>query len=159
MRFIEDGPDIPDELLLARDAGDVILFCGAGVSQAEAGLPNFAGLARKVIGILGAAQDSRARLLLERALALEPVPGVGGLVATDRVFGLLEREFEVSDVRSAVAESIRPAPDVKLDAHRLLLDLATSRGVTRLVTTNFDRLFESCDPDLDSSGPPNLPDP
>ena len=46
MRFIEDGPVIPDELLLARDAGDVILFCGAGVSQAEAGLPNFAGLGR-----------------------------------------------------------------------------------------------------------------
>ena len=82
MRFIEDGPDIPDELLLARDAGDVILFCGAGVSQAEAGLPNFAGLWRKVIQILGAAQDSRARALLERALTLEPMPGVGGLVAT-----------------------------------------------------------------------------
>src|SRR5215207_7214013 len=145
MRFIEDGPDIPDELLLARDAGDVILFCGAGVSQAEAGLPNFAGLARKVIGILGAAQDSRARLLLERTLALEPMPGVGGLVATDRVFGLLEREFEASDVRTAVAEAIRPPFDAKLSAHRVLLHLATSHNVPRLVTTNFDLLFEKCD--------------
>ncbi|WP_162815860.1 SIR2 family protein [Microvirga aerophila] len=159
MRFIENGPNIPDELLVARDAGDVILFCGAGVSQAEAHLPNFADLGRKVIEILGAAQDSRARTLLERTLKLGAMPGVGGLVATDRVFGLLEREFEVSDVRAAVAEAIRPLPDAKLDAHRVLLDLATSRNVTRLVTTNFDLLFEACDPTLRSSGPPNLPDP
>jgi hypothetical protein len=159
MRFIANGPAIPDELLVARDAGDVILFCGAGVSQAEARLPNFACLASEVIRILSAAQDSRARALLERALALEPMPGVGGLVATDRVFGLLEQEFEVSDIRAAVAQAIRPAPDAKLDAHRVLLDLATSRGVTRLVTTNFDLLFEACDPALHRSGPPNLPNP
>src|SRR6266581_936287 len=125
MRFMADGPDIPDELLVARDAGNVILFCGAGVSQQEARLPSFAGLARKVIETLGTAQDSRSRVLLERALSLDPMPGVGGLVATDKVFGLLEQEFEISDVRSAVAEAIRPTPDVRLDAHRLLLDLAT----------------------------------
>lgn len=159
MRFISDGPDIPDELLVARDAGMVVLFCGAGVSQAKAELPNFADLAHRAIESLGAAQDSRARVLLERALALEPVPGVGGLVATDRVFGLLEQEFEILDVRAAVAEALRPKPDVKLDAHRTLLDLATARGVTRVVTTNFDLLFEACDPALRSSGPPTLPDP
>src|SRR3954468_10323254 len=106
MRFIAGGPNIPDELLVARDAGQVILFCGAGVSQEKARLPSFASLARKAIESLGAAQDSRARLLLERTLALEPVPGVGGLVATDRVFGLLEQEFKVSDVRAAVADAI-----------------------------------------------------
>jgi SIR2-like protein len=40
------------------------------------------------------------------------------------------------------------------------LDLATSRaGATRLVTTNFDLLFEECDPLLQCSGPPRLPDP
>ena len=159
MRFIADGPDIPDELLVARDAGKVIIFCGAGISQAEAKLPNFADLARKAIESLGAAQDSRARVLLKRALALDPVPGVGGLVATDRVFGLLEQEFEISDVRAAVAEAIQPETDAKLDAHRILLDLATARGVTRVVTTNFDLLFEACDPTLHSFGPPSLPDP
>lgn len=159
MRFIAGGPDIPDELLVARDSGQVILFCGAGVSQEKARLPSFAGLARKAIESLGAAKDSRARVLLERALALDPVPGVGSLVATDRVFGLLEQEFEISDVRAAVADAIRPEPDVKLDAHRVLLDLAAARGITRVVTTNFDLLFEACDPALHSSGPPSLPDP
>ena len=159
MRFTAGGPDIPDELLVARDAGKVILFCGAGVSQAEAKLPNFTELARRAIEILGAAQDSRARVLLGRALDFEPLPGIGGLVATDRVFGLLEQEFEIADVRAAVAQAIQPEPDAKLDAHRTLLDLATARGNTRLVTTNFDLLFENCAAELQSSGPPSLPDP
>jgi hypothetical protein len=35
----------------------------------------------------------------------------------------------------------------------VLLDLATSRGVTRLVTTNFDLLFEASNPTLRSFGP------
>jgi len=160
MRFVADGPSIPDDLLIARDAGDVIFFCGAGVSQAEAHLPNFEMLSRKVIDILGSALDSPARKLLAKALEMGRMAGVGGLLATDRVFGLLEREFEVADVRAAIAEAIKPAPDCALSAHRIVLDLATSRaGVTRLVTTNFDLLFEECDPNLPCSGPPQLPDP
>ncbi|MCJ2070580.1 SIR2 family protein [Methylobacterium sp. J-030] len=159
MRFLANGPDIPDELLVARDAGNVIFFCGAGVSQHEADLPNFVELAESVIEILGSAQDSRARSLLSRMKHIGPMPGVGGLIAADRVFGLLEREFEVADVRSAVAEAIEPKSNAGLGAHRVLLDLATARGITRLVTTNFDLLFENCDPSLSKSGPPNLPDP
>jgi len=160
MRFIPDGPSIPEELLVARDAGDVIFFCGAGVSQHEAGLPNFETLGRQVIDLLGAAQDSPARTLLVKSKEMGRMAGVGGLLATDRVFGLLEREFEVADVRAAVAEAITPEAGASLGAHRTLLKLATSRaGVTRLVTTNFDLLFEACDPDLPCSGPPRLPDP
>jgi hypothetical protein len=107
MRFIADGPNIPDEILVARDAGDVIFFCGAGVSQAESGLPNFEKLSRAVIEILGASVDSLARKLLDKALEMGRMAGVGGLLATDRVFGLLEREFEIGDVRAAVAEAIK----------------------------------------------------
>jgi hypothetical protein len=33
------------------------------------------------------------------------------------------------------------------------------RAVPRIVTTNFDLLFEACDSSIKSSGPPNLPDP
>lgn len=160
MRFLADGPSVPDDLLVARDAGDVIFFCGAGVSQHEAKLPNFEKLGHSVIDILGAAVESQARKLLDKAVETGRMAGVGGLLATDRVFGLLEREFEVNDVRAAVAEAIRPKPGYGLGAHQILIDLATSRaGVTRLVTTNFDLLFEECDPTLPCSGPPRLPDP
>lgn len=160
MRFTADGPSIPDDLLVARDAGDVVFFCGAGVSQHEAQLPNFEDLSASVIGILGSSLQSPARKLLRAAKAMDRIAGVGGMLATDRIFSLLEREFEVADLRSAIAEAIRPKPTYGLGAHRILLDLATSRtGVTRLVTTNFDLLFEECNRTLESWGPPQLPDP
>ena len=49
MKFIESGPDIPDELLLALDEGRVVFFCGAGVSRANAKLPDFFDLAGQVM--------------------------------------------------------------------------------------------------------------
>jgi len=53
MRFLANGPSIPDELLVARDEGRVIFFCGAGVSRARAGLTDFFGLAQRVVDTLG----------------------------------------------------------------------------------------------------------
>lgn len=45
-----EWPSIPDELLVARDAGDVIFFCGAGVSQHEAGFSPKRGRMRTLQG-------------------------------------------------------------------------------------------------------------
>lgn len=160
MRFTAHGPSIPDDLLLARDRSEVVFFCGAGVSQARAGLSNFAQLARKVMDQLGPARGSPARKLLEIATRLDPIEGVGGFVATDRVFSLLEREFDTSDIHAAVAAALKPQCDADLSAHQLVLDLAGRKsGAIRLVTTNFDRLFEDCDPEARSIGPAHLPDP
>ncbi|MDM9621093.1 SIR2 family protein [Rhizobium sp. S96] len=160
MRFTAHGPSIPDDLLLAHDRGEVVFFCGAGVSQARAGLSNFQQLARKVMGHLGPAKESPARKLLELATTLDPIQGVGSFVATDRVFSLLEREFDTTDIHAAVASALKPRDAADLSAHELVLDLAGRRsGAIRLVTTNFDRLFESCDPSVRSIGPAHLPDP
>ena len=57
MRFLENGPAIPDELLIARDEGRVVFFCGAGVSRARAGLVDFYGLAKGVIYKLGVPEE------------------------------------------------------------------------------------------------------
>ena len=71
MRFIADGPSIPDELLLARDQGRTIFFCGAGVSRARANLPDFFGLAKKVISTLGVSQKSPAYKLIREAQEID----------------------------------------------------------------------------------------
>lgn len=160
MRFLANGPSIPDDLLIARDAGDVIFFCGAGVSRHRAGLPDFLKLGGDVIDLLGAGEKSLARRLFQRIREVGPMAGVGGLVATDRVFSLLEREFEQKDVQNAVARAIRPADGADLSAHQPLIDLSRGRdGTVRLVTTNFDLLFEKCDGSIACSGPPILPNP
>ena len=133
MRFLANGPSIPDDLLIARDAGDVIFFCGAGVSRHCAGLPDFLKLGGDVIDLLGAGERSLARTLFRRVKELDPISGVGGLVATDRIFSLLEREFEKRHVQNAVAHAIKPSGDPDLSAHRTLIDLSRGRdGTVRL---------------------------
>ncbi|MFI3272650.1 MAG: SIR2 family protein [Pseudomonadota bacterium] len=159
MRFIADGPSIPDELLLARDQGRVVFFCGAGVSKAHAHLPDFFGLTKSVMESLGALEDSLAMELMSEA------QNTTGLVSADRIFGLLERDFYRRDIYEAVAAALciqeeNEAPDeVKLRAHQAMLRLATTpHGRVQLVTTNFDRLFEMCRPELETFCPPKLPD-
>ena len=155
MRFFENGPAIPDELLHARDEGRVVFFCGAGVSRAKAKLPDFFGLAKKVMKTLGVQADSPARKRLEEAHN-----GVVGVIPVDQIFGLLEREFSTDVIEAAVASSLRPDNEPDLTAHRIILDLATTReGLVHVVTTNFDRLFDDCGCDLSSWQRPRLPDP
>ena len=166
MRFFADGPSIPDELLWERDEGKVVFFCGAGVSRAYAGLPDFFGLATKVAEYLKADKDSSAYQLIHQRDGNEKNNVVGGSVSADYIFGLLERDFFQKDIEEAVASALNPEkqdspkkPDY-LKAHQILLDLATNRhGKIRLVTTNFDRLFEQCRKKLKIWQPPNLPDP
>ena len=160
MRFLDNGPMIPDELLIARDEGRVIFFCGSGVSRARAGLPDYFGLAQQIIETLGVADDDPARKIVEEAKDFDRRTGTSGLVSADRVFGLLERSFLVRDIESSVAKALKPRADVDLTAHRIMLDLAKGPdGKVRLVTTNFDLLFEACDSSLPFSRPPRLPNP
>jgi hypothetical protein len=160
MRFLADGLSIPDELLIARDEGRVVFFCGAGVSRARTGLPDFFGLARRVIDTLGVTADSPARKIIEDGRNTEFRTGVSGLFSADRVFGLLERDFLARDIEAAVAKALKPSPAADLSAHRLMLDLARDPyEKVRLITTNFDRLFEACDNTLKSWHSPRLPDP
>ena len=66
MHFLADGPSIPVELLEQRDRGNVVFFCGAGVSR-PAGLPSFSGLAKRVMVALGTGAGSKSRILLEQS--------------------------------------------------------------------------------------------
>ena len=158
MRFLADGPSLPDELLTARDEGRVLFFCGAGVSRENAKLPDFFGLARGVLAKLRALPDSPASKLIEASENLGAISGVGSVVAADRVFGLLERDFSIRDIERAVGDVLRPPADVDLRAHRTLLDLCRNTdGKVRLVTTNFDLLFEAVAPNATVWTPARLP--
>jgi hypothetical protein len=103
MRFLAGGPSIPDELLIARDEGRVVFFCGAGVSRARAGLSDFLELAQRVIDTLGVLTDSPAWRIDEEARKTDPKMGVSGQISVDRVFGLLGRDFLARDIEAAVA--------------------------------------------------------
>ena len=42
MQFVKGGPDIPEQLLQAHEDGQIVFFCGAGISY-PAGLPRIPG--------------------------------------------------------------------------------------------------------------------
>ena len=134
MRLIEKGADIPDELIRAVTNGSATFLCGAGVSF-RVNLPSFEELTERVYARLG---DSRNDEPAERnAFASKEY---------DRALRSLEKRTHrprtPSRVRDAVAELLA-APAVALPDHLALLQLSRdSDGRPRLLTTNFDTLFE-----------------
>ncbi|MDE2717680.1 MAG: SIR2 family protein [Chloroflexota bacterium] len=159
MRFIADGVDLPNELLWAHDQGRVVFVCGAGVSRARAGLPNFDELTEKVLNGLRADESEEAFRLHRAIRKAEASAEIKGLYSVDHIFQLLERSFPNVDITSQVACALAPqGTDVDLSAHRTLLKLSKDQsGTIRLITTNFDRLFEQCDRKLPTVTRSNLP--
>jgi len=133
MQFIKNGPDIPDRLLHAHEDGRVVFFCGAGIS-CPAGLPGFEELVRKVFCKMG----------------IDPSPAQKRLIKAgefDAAIDSLEssRPDGRDRVRREIADILRPDFDAPgaTKTHEALLELGKCReGRTRLVTTNFDRIFE-----------------
>ncbi|WP_299179337.1 anti-phage defense-associated sirtuin Dsr1 [uncultured Neptuniibacter sp.] len=133
MQFIANGPEIPEELLQAHEDGQVIFFCGAGISY-PAGLPGFGGLVKKIYEEIG---DQPTRVEQE-AIAQEKY---------DAALDLLERRVpgQRISVREALSKVLKPKWRRKgaTETHEALLQLARNNdGTIRLVTTNFDRIFE-----------------
>ncbi|WP_300159882.1 anti-phage defense-associated sirtuin Dsr1 [Solidesulfovibrio sp.] len=133
MQFIKDGPDIPERLLQDHEDGRVVFFCGAGISY-PAGLPGFRGLVDQIYKTLGTVHtpiEDQAYLRGQYDVTLD----------------LLEHRFpgQRLAVRSALAKILKPKLRRKgsTDTHAALLQLAQNRdGMTRLITTNFDSIFQ-----------------
>lgn len=166
MKFVENGPDIPNELLVARDEGRVVFFCGSGISKQAAQLPEFFALAEKVINELGAESSSYARELVkllnsnhEKKADSNPYIKLKDFLTADHIFSLLEKDFDVSEIERAVANSLKEDEGkLNLDFHRSVLRLSiTADKRTQLITTNFDRLFEKCSDQLNIIEPSRLP--
>ena len=117
------GIDFPPALMTALRDGRLVVFAGAGVSMGEpARLPDFRKLATEVA----------------RGTGEKPEDGE----TEDRFLGRLRQNgVKVHDLaaRSLKGNGRTPAPT---DLHRNLLRLYPDPGSVRIVTTNFDLLFE-----------------
>lgn len=133
MQFVRNGPEVPERLLQAHEDGYVVFFCGAGISY-PARLPSFSGLVDKLYETLAAVPNTTQTA----AIKAQQFDTAIGLLEADIVGG---RET----VRQALAGILSPdlsAPNATA-THKALLMLSKNReGSTRLVTTNFDRVFE-----------------
>ena len=133
MQFVQNGPDVPERLLQAHEDGHVVFFCGAGISY-PAKLPGFSGLVKTLYQTLSVTPDPVQQSAIKAG-------------QFDTAIALLEADFVGGrePVRQALVRILTPdltAPDATA-THTALLTLAQNReGRTRLITTNFDRLFE-----------------
>lgn len=133
MQFIKDGPHVPDRLVQAHEDGRVVFFCGAGVSF-PAGLPGFGGLVDKIYEAVGEYPSAVERNAIKNR-------------QHDTAIGLLEKRLAGgrAAMRRYLPEILEPKKEF-YRTHRALLTLSRTRGRQprcRLVTTNYDRLFEA----------------
>ena len=133
MQFISGGPDVPEKLIQAHEEGRVVFFCGAGISY-PAGLSGFKGLVENIYRELGTSREP----IEDEAFKREQY---------DATLDLLERRYpgQRLAIRKALERSL--TPDYSLEGatttHESLLKLAHNRsGELRLVTTNFDQVFD-----------------
>ena len=135
MRFVRQGPDIPERLLQAHEDGRVVFFCGAGVSY-PARLPGFEGLVKKLYAALAITPNA----VQQAAIKAKQFDTAIGLLE-DNIIGRRKEAL----VRKALAKILTPDLSAAnaMATHEALLTLGKCRnGQTRLITTNFDRLFE-----------------
>ncbi|WP_321324966.1 anti-phage defense-associated sirtuin Dsr1 [Thiomicrorhabdus sp.] len=154
MQFIPNGPDIPNDLLQAHEEGRVVFFCGAGISY-PAGLPGFEALVESIYESLNEEKAPLEESSFQRA-------------QYDVTLDLLERRITGNrlTVRSALKNSLNP--DLSLSnatkTHESLIKLGTDNyGSLRIVTTNFDHIFEEAASllkvEINSYAAPMLPTP
>ncbi|MXZ87633.1 MAG: DUF4020 domain-containing protein [Gammaproteobacteria bacterium] len=115
------GVDFPRGLTEALERGDLVVFAGAGVSMGPpANLPNFEGLAAAIALGTGEAQQES-----------EPV---------DRFLGRLASNG--TNVHERAADTLHGGSPAPTSLHGDLLRLYRTPQSVRVVTTNFDALFE-----------------
>jgi hypothetical protein len=121
-------------LLELHEDGRVVFFCGAGISY-PAGLPDFGGLVKALYG----------------TLAPTPNPVQTAALTSgryDTAIALLEAELIEGrqKVRQAMHTVLTPKPRIRnaTATHEAILTLGRRRDQrVRIITTNFDRLFEA----------------
>jgi hypothetical protein len=131
MRFSEQGPDIPEELIEGSLKGDIVFICGAGVSKHKANLPLFDELVRSIYDRLDEARTEGEEVAFRNSRFEETLGALSRRLADPR------------RMLRAVAEELKVRDDADLSAHRIVLGLSRNlEGKPVLVTTNFDTLFE-----------------
>ena len=125
MQFIANGPDVPEKLITEHEKGNVIFFCGAGISI-PAGLPSFSDLVEQLYRELHIDWDEDVKSK-----------------SYDQLLDELEHT-SVKKFRPKLLKLLKIKRNTNLDTHLALLKLAiqNENNFIRLVTTNYDRLFE-----------------
>lgn len=153
MRLSDDTADIPDRLIALQERGEVVFLCGAGISQ-RYGLPSFYKLTTDIYADLGESWEGYAAE--EDAMGLDKDGKERGPAALDRALFALSKRLRGTDTASriraegllttAIEKNLQP-PLGPFLAHRDIWTFSRDPEMRqRIVTTNFDTLFERAGP-------------
>lgn len=133
MTFPGTTTDIPEDLLKYQEQGRVVFFCGAGISY-DAGIPLFRGLLEKTAkGINHSLTEEEKKLRRDGQF--------------DQLYFRLEQANgdRIRVRRESLKYLVPPTPvkETAISKHISLLKLSKGRdGMSRIVTTNYDPLFD-----------------
>lgn len=128
----ENAFEIPLELIEAQEEGNLVFFCGAGISY-PAHLPGFLELVKRIFKTFWIDKDDEKYSLENKALK------DGNL---DQALHLLEQKFPRSQVRKEIIKELKIPSKANLSTHKALLELSKiDDNRYRLVTTNVDHGF------------------
>lgn len=125
--------DIPDEIIAAQEAGELVVFVGAGVScGGTSGLPRFEGLTDQIGETIGRSRGDREDF--------DSILGEWHEVNGAKVHQIAQRIID--------NPASKPASKPN-EAHSLLLKLFRRPEEIRIVTTNYDRHFSTAAKELE----------
>lgn len=130
LRFSNEGPAFPEQLVDALLTGDVVFLCGAGISAPQ--LPLFAGLVDECVDRLGLEKNASEAESF-KSYRFEEVLG-----------SLSRRTVDPGDVTREVVNILRErSEDADLAHHHTILRLSRSLdNRPTVITTNFDTMLE-----------------
>ncbi|XVJ47850.1 SIR2 family protein [Pseudomonas sp. UBT] len=130
LRFSNEGPAFPEQLVDALLTGDVVFLCGAGISAPQ--LPLFSGLVEECVGRLGLEKNASETESFKN-YRFEEVLG-----------SLSRRTVDPGDVIRAVVNILRErSENADLAHHHTILRLSRSLdNRPTVITTNFDTMLE-----------------
>lgn len=138
IQFLAEGPRIPLELIQAREAGEVVFLVGAGASRGS-GFAGFKELTQSVYWQLTGKDPA------VEGQVPDPEHKAFQRAAYDVALGQLEARLDgpIPLVRDQVAQELDADRATGWDIHKDLLRLSCDpSGRPRVITTNFDTLFE-----------------
>nr|WP_309504507.1 SIR2 family protein [uncultured Roseovarius sp.] len=129
LRFSNEGPAFPSQLVDALLSGDVVFLCGAGVSAPQ--LPGFGGLVKSCFAGLNVQMNPSEQQAFDD-------------YRYEEVLGSLSRRIvDPTQMIRTIVKLLQPPTDLNLDNHRTILRLSRNmENLPTIVTTNFDTLIE-----------------
>lgn len=143
---------LPPKVLKAQLQDKLLIFCGAGISI-KAGLPGFNKLVEEIAGEICYINPSKTEKnqYLHNNEVLKEFTELMQKREYDRAITYLEQYSQIRNINNfkdkinnyLVKRLFKKKNDyVDLSPHKNIIKLATSEDKVRLVTTNFDNLFE-----------------